>query len=161
MRFPLLQTEAPFLKADRHYYAHPQLYSIPVSETYLPVTWAATWLLVGGMLGVIYLFRRNSADLFERGCAIAFACQSIGILSYYILAQRYSLDLFPFLLVCFLIFLRHSIKLLPRVYPILIGLVGLSITVNSLATLSWLIDADQNVRTETRAVLDRMMGRSK
>jgi len=161
LRFPALQTQPPFLKADRHFYAHPQLYSIPFSETYLSVTWAAPWLVGGGILGVMCLFRRNSIDLFERGSAIAFACQSIGILSYYALAQRYSVDLYPFLIVCFVIFLRHSIKLLPRVYPILIGLVGLSITINSLATISWLLDSDQNVRPETQAVWEQMMGRSK
>lgn len=161
LRFPSLQTQAPFLKADRHFHAHPQLYSIPVSETYLPVTWAATWLLGGGILGLISLFRRNSADLFERGSAVAFACQSIGILSYFTLAQRYSADLCPFLIVCFVIFLRHSTRLLPRVYPILIGLVALSVTINSFATVSWLLDADQNVRPETHAVWDQMMGRSR
>ena len=159
-RFPSFESQVPFLRADRHFYAHPQLYSIPFSETYLPVTWAASWLLGGAIIGVICLFRENCAELFERGAAAAFAFQSIGILSYYTLSQRYSVDLYPFLIVCFVIFLQCGAKLLPRIYPIIIGLVLVSITINLLATVSWLVDSDQNVRPETRAIWNRFLGRS-
>lgn len=160
LRFPSLQSQAPFLKADRRFFPHPQLYSLPFSETYLPVPLAASWLLAGAILGIICLFRRNCADLFEREAAAAFGLQSIGILSYYILSQRYSADLYPFLIVCFVIFLEHGAKLLLRIYPIIIGLVVVSITINSLATVSWLVDADQNVRPETHAIYNQILGRS-
>ena len=160
LRLPSLQSHAPFLRADRHFFAHPQFYSLPFSETYLPVPWTASWLLAGAILGVLCLFRRNYADLFERGAAAAFALQCIGILSYYALSQRYSVDLYPFLIVCFVIFLERGAKLLQRIYPIMIGLVIVSIAINSLSTVSWLVDADQNVRPETRAIYNQILGRS-
>jgi len=159
IRFPPLQSQAPFLRADRHFFPYPQLYSLPFSETYLPVPLAASWLLAGAILGAICLFRKNCADLFEREAAAAFGLQSIGILSYYILSQRYSADLYPLLIVCFVIFLERGAKLLLRIYPIIIGLVVVSITINSLATVSWLIDADQNVQPETRAIYNQILGR--
>jgi hypothetical protein len=70
-------------------------------------------------------------------------------------------DLYPFLIFCFLIFLRYSKRLLPRIYPVLIGLVAVSITVNSMATISWLLDAEQNIQPETHEILNQLVGRSK
>src|SRR6202023_3446530 len=102
LRLPSFQAHAPFLKGDRHYFAHPDLYSLWFSETCASVPWASSLLLVGVILGVICLFRRNCADLFERGVPIAFALQCVCILSFYNLAQRYSADLYPFLIFCFL-----------------------------------------------------------
>jgi hypothetical protein len=42
---------------------------------------------------------------------------------------------------------------------VIIGLIGLSIVVNSLATVSWLIGPDQNVPSETRAAWEKLLGR--
>ena len=42
---------------------------------------------------------------------------------------------------------------------VMIGLVGLSVIVNSLATVSWLVDADQNVPMKTKAVWEKLLGR--
>ena len=53
------------------------------------------------------------------------------ILSYYTLSQRYSVDLYPFLIVCFIIFVRRWPRLLTRIYPVLIVLIALSVTLNS------------------------------
>ena len=156
-RFPSFQWEAPFLKADRYFYARPQLYSNAFSETYLPVTWTASWLLAGAIFGAICLFRRNY--LFERGVAVAFALQAIGILSYFVLSQRYSVELYPLLIFCFLIFLRQDATFLPRIHPAIIGLVVFSMIINSLATLSWLVDSDPNIRNDTRAIYRQLLGR--
>jgi hypothetical protein len=41
----------------------------------------------------------------------------------------------------------------------MIGFIALSIVVNSLATVSWLIDADQNVPPETKTVWQKLLGR--
>jgi hypothetical protein len=160
LRFPSLQAQAPFLKADRHFFLRPELYSLRFSETYVSVPWASSWLLAGTILGVICLARRNGADLFERGVAVAFALQCLCILSFYNLAQRYSVDLYPFLIFCLLVFLRSGGVLLSRAYRVIIALVLVSITINSLATVSWLVDSDQNVQPETRAILNRLLGRS-
>lgn len=160
LRLPSLQSHAPFLKADRHFFAHPQFYSLSFSETYLPIPLAASWLLAGAILGAICLFRRNCADLFERGAAAAFALQCVSILSYYTLSQRYSVDVYPLLIFCLFVFLRRGGSFLPRAYRIIIGLVVVSITINSLTTVSWLVDSDQNVRPDTRAIWNRILGRS-
>jgi hypothetical protein len=159
LSLPSLQAQVPFLKADRHSFAHPELYSLLFSETYLSVSWASSWLLAGAILGVICLLRRNCADLFERRAAGAFALQCLCILSFYNLAQRYSLDLYPFLIFCLLVFLRRGGVFLTRTYRVIIGLVLVSITINSLATVSWLVESDQNVRPETRAIWNRFLGR--
>jgi hypothetical protein len=160
LRLPSVQPHAPFLKADRHFFGHPQLYSLPFSETYLPVPLAASWLLTGAIFGVICLFRKRCSDSFEPGTAVAFGLQALGILSYYALSQRYSVELYPFLIFSLLVFLRCGGHFLVRSYHVIIGLVIVSITINSLATVSWLVDADQNVRPETHAIWNRFLGRS-
>lgn len=42
---------------------------------------------------------------------------------------------------------------------IIIGLVALSVTVNSRATISWLLDPDQNVPAETKVAWEKVLGR--
>jgi hypothetical protein len=42
---------------------------------------------------------------------------------------------------------------------VIIGLVTLSVIANSLATVSWLVGADQNVPAETKAVWEKLLGR--
>jgi hypothetical protein len=56
-------------------------------------------------MGLICLVRRNGADTFERGGAVALFAQFLCILSYFLLAQRYAADLYPFLTFCLVIFL--------------------------------------------------------
>jgi hypothetical protein len=41
----------------------------------------------------------------------------------------------------------------------MIALIALGVTVNSLATVSWLVDADQNVPPQTRAAWEKFLGR--
>ena len=47
LRLPTLQREAPFLRADRHAYDYPSLYSNDFSEVYLPLPWSSGWLIFG------------------------------------------------------------------------------------------------------------------
>src|SRR6266496_1415199 len=90
---------------------------------------------------------------------LAVFAQFLCILSYFLLAQRYAADLYPFLIFCLIIFLRSGGPALVRSRHVIIGLVGLSIAVNSLATVSWLIGPDQNVPPETRAAWEKLLGR--
>jgi hypothetical protein len=159
VRFPSLERHPPFLAADRHFYDHPFLYSNDFSEVYLPLPWCSGWLVFGAIMGLICLVRRNGADAFERSIAIALFAQFVCILSYYLLAQRYSADLCPFLIFCLVIFLMSGGVALHRSRYVMIGLIALSVVVNSLATVSWLIDADQNVPGETRAAWEKLLGR--
>jgi hypothetical protein len=160
LRFPSLERELPFLRADRHSYDYPSLFSNPDSEVYISLLWCSSWLVFGAVMGVVRLVRRKGADIFEKGIAVALVVQFLCILSYFLLAQRYATDLYPFLIFCFVIFLGSGGVALPRSRRAIIGLVVLSIVINSLATISWLVDADLNVPAETRAVWKKFLGRS-
>ena len=159
VRFPGIEREPPFLAADRHSYDYPSLYSNDFSEVYLPLPWCSAWLVFGAIMAIACLVRHDGADAFERGAAAALFTQFLCILSFFALAQRYTADLYPFLIFCFIIFLRSGGMALVRSRYVVIGLVGLSIAVNSLATVSWLIGPDQNVPSETRAAWEKLLGR--
>jgi hypothetical protein len=159
LRFPSFQRDPPFLAADRHSYDYPHLFSNPFSEVYLSVLWCSSWVVFGAIMGIICLVRDKCAHLFERGIAVALLIQCLCILSFFLLAQRYAADLYPFLIFCFVIFLRSGGIALVRSHQVIIGLVTLSVIVNSLATVSWLVDADQNVPAETKAVWEKLLGR--
>jgi hypothetical protein len=159
LRVPAVQSEPPFLAADRRSYDYPSLYSNDFSEVYLPLPWCSGWLVFGAIIGITCLVRRGSADAFERVAALALFAQFLCILSYYLLAQRYTADLYPFLIFCLIIFLRSGGVTLLRWRHVMIALVGVSVVVNSLATISWLVDADQNVPPETRAAWEKLLGR--
>jgi len=159
LRLPSLQREPPFLAADRHSYDYPSIYSNDFSEVYLPLPWCCGWLVFGAIMGITCLVRKGRADAFERGIAIALFAQFVCILAYYLLAQRYVADLCPFLIFCLVIFLMSGGVALHRSRYVMIGLIALSVVVNSLATVSWLIDADQNVPPETKAAWERFLGR--
>ena len=159
VRFPSLGREPPFLAADRHFYDYPSLFSNDFSEVYLSLLWCSGWLLFGAIMGIACLVRRERADAFERGAALALFAQFVCILSFFALAQRYSADLYPFLIFCLIIFLRSGGMALVRSRHVIIGLVCLSIAVNSLTTVSWLIGPDQNVPLETRSAWEKFLGR--
>jgi hypothetical protein len=159
LRFPSFHRDPPFLAADRHSYDYPRLFSNPFSEVYLSVLWGSSWLVFGAIMGILCLARQKGAQLFERGMAVALLIQCLFILSFFALAQRYAADLYPFLIFCFVIFLRSGGVVLVRSRHVIIGLVALSVIVNSLATVSWLVDADQNVPGETKAAWEKLLGR--
>ena len=159
LRFPSVQGQPPFLAVDRHSYDYPSLYSNDFSEVYLPLPWCSSWLVFGAIMGMTCLVRRNDTDAFEWGAAVALFAQFLCILSYFLLAERYAADLYPFLIFCLIIFLLSGRVAVRRLRHVMIGLVALSVVVNSLATISWLINADQNVPPKTRAVWEKFLGR--
>jgi hypothetical protein len=160
LRFPSFESRPPFLKAERHLYPHPSLYSLPFSETYLSILWCSGWLVVAAIMGIGCLLRRDRADYFQRWIAVALFAQFVCILSYFTMAQRYSTDLYPFLIFCLVVFLRSGGAALLRTRHLIVGLAGVSIVVNVLATVSWLAEVDQNVRPETRAAWNQILGRN-
>lgn len=159
LRFPSLERQPPFLGADRHSYNYPSFFSNPDSEIYISLLWSSSWLVFAAVMGITCLVRRKGADLFERGVAVALLAQFFCVLSYFTLAQRYATDLYPFLIFCFLVFLASSRAASLRLRYILIGLVALSVVINSLTTISWLVDADLNVPAKTRAAWEQVLGR--
>jgi hypothetical protein len=76
-----------------------------------------------------------------------------------LLAQRYATDLCPFLIFCLVVFLASDKSALWSRY-IIVGLVALSVVINSLATIAWLVYADQNVPAETKAVWEKLLRRA-
>jgi hypothetical protein len=158
-RFPSIERQPPFLVADRHFYNYPSLFSNPFSEVYLSLLWSSGWLIFAAAMGITHLVRGKQADLFERGAALALLTQCLCILSYFLLAQRYAADLYPFLVFCLAIYLCSGAAAMPWSRNIMVGLVALSVIMNSLATVSWLLDADQNVPAETKATWAKVLGR--
>jgi len=104
-------------------------------------------------------FVRRKVGLLGWGIAAALVLQSLCILSYFVLAQRYATDFYPFLIFCLVIFLGSCGSELLWSRHIIIGLVAFSVVINSLATVSWLVDADLNVPAETRAAWEKLLGR--
>ena len=83
VRFPSFQRQAPFVAADRHSYDYPSLYSNDFSEVFLPLPWCSPWLIFGALMGITCLIRRNGANVFERGTALALFAQFLCILSFF------------------------------------------------------------------------------
>jgi len=159
LHLPGLEREPPFLRGDRSSYNHPSLFSNPYSEVYLSLLWCSGWLVFAAIAGIARLIRRKGNNLFEMSLAVALFTQFFCILSYFVLAQRYTADLYPFLIFCLVIFLGSGSVALTRSHYVIVGLVALSAVVNSLATISWLVNADQNVPTETKAAWKKVLGR--
>ena len=159
LRFPSMERQPPFLVADRHFYDYPSLFSNPNSEVYISLVWSSSWLVFAAIMGIACMLRGNGLNLFAGGTAVALLAQFLCILSYFLLAQRYATDLYPFLIFCLIIFLGFGGTALLRTRHLFTGLVALSVVINSLATVSWLINADQNVPAETRAAWEKLLGR--
>jgi hypothetical protein len=159
LRLPSLERRPPFVAVDRHLYNYPSLFSNPDSEVYISLLWSSSWLVFAAIMGIVCLVRRK-ADLLGWGIiAAALVVQFLCILSYFVLAQRYATDLYPFLVFCLAMFLGSGGSELLWSRHIIIGLVALSVVMNSLATVSWLVDADLNVPAETRAAWKKLLGR--
>ena len=159
LRTPQLQREAPFLKAGRQDCDHEDLYVMRFTETYSSLLWSSSWLLLGAVIGMAMLLRPGGADAVDRAIAGIFLLQVVVILSFMGLAQRYLAELFPFLIFAFLICLRQG-KIAFQLRYVLMGLVVVSVVINSLTTLSWLVEADMNVPAETRAKWNQYLGRT-
>ena len=159
LRLPSLERRPPFVAVDRHFYNYPSLFSNPDSEVYISLLWSSSWLVFAAIMGIVCLVRRK-VDLVGWGIiAAALVVQFLCILSYFVLAQRYATDLYPFLVFCLAMFLGSGGSELLWSRHIIIGLVALSVVMNSLATVSWLVDADLNVPVETRTAWEKLLGR--
>jgi hypothetical protein len=158
LSFPKIQDAPPFLLAERPPVPYPPFYSLPDSETFLSVVWCSSWLLPGAIIGIAYLFQRKRSDWFDFWIAAAFFVQFLLILSHFALAERYATELYPFLIFCFLVFLRAKNSLVRQLWHVTGALVLFSIAINSMTTISWLIGADQNVPAQTRDAWKSIIG---
>jgi hypothetical protein len=110
-------------------------------------------------MGIVYLLRHREACLFEVGIAAALFVQFLCILSYFLLAQRYAADLYPFLIFCLVVFLVSRKAGSSQLRYTIVALIAFSVVLNSLATVSWLVDADLNVPAKTRGAWEKVIGR--
>jgi hypothetical protein len=149
LALPSFHSRPPFVTMGRHPISHPALFSLPISEIFISLPWCSGWLVLAGMMGVRCLFRRNQSDHFQRCIAAALFAQFVCILTYFALAQRYSADLYPFLIFCMVVFLAKGQTMLLRLRHVLVALVVVSILINILATAFWLA-SDSNLPLETR-----------
>ena len=115
LRSPKLQNSPPFLGvhggqfgAGRESYNHPTLFVMPFTETYSSLIWCSSWLILGGIMGMILLLRPKGSDGFDRAMAAVLFIQVIAILSYMGLCQRYVAEFYPFLVFAFFLFLRRA-----------------------------------------------------
>jgi hypothetical protein len=149
LRYPEVQENFPFLRVTWRHFNHPNLYVMPFSETHLSILWSSSWLLLGAIIGIALLLRSREASALDRAIAIAFVVQLILILSFMGLCQRYTAELFPFLAFCFFIFLQRAKTAPVRLRHVMVALVVVSITINTLSTAFWLAQ-DRNLPAETR-----------
>ena len=157
LRSPRFQREAPFFRANRQD-CDKTLYVMPFTETYSSLLWSSSWVLLGAVIGIGMLLRRGDANGMDRVLAATFLLQVIVVLSFMGLCQRYIADIFPFLIFAFLIFLRQG-KIAFQLRYLLIGLVIVSVAINSLSTISWLVEADMNVPAATKAKWNQFLHR--
>jgi hypothetical protein len=151
LRRPEFQHGFPFLKGDQFRpYTPPVPFVHPFSQTYSSIMWCSSWMTLCAILGVALLLRSKRSDGLDRAIAAVLFAQVIGILSFMGLEQRYLAELCPFLVFCFIIFLRSGGTALVRLRYAIIGLVVLSIVINSLTTAARL-GGDGNLSVETRA----------
>ncbi len=66
---------------------------------------------------------------------------------------------FPFLIFTFFFFLRSG-RIAFQLRYVLIGLVAVSVAINSITTVSWLLEADMNVPAETRTKWNEFLGQN-
>jgi hypothetical protein len=132
---------------------------MPFTETYSSLLWCSSWILLGAAIGVAMLLRPGGSDAVERTIGAILFVEVMVILSFMGLCQRYAAEFFPFLIFAFLFFLRQG-KIAFRLRYLLLGLVAVSVVINSLTTVSWLVDADMNVPAATRAKWKEFLGRN-
>jgi len=159
LRCPELQHKSPFLKARRQPYNPLTFYVMPFTETYSSLLWCSSWILIGAVIGVAMLLRPGGSEGVNRAIAGIFFLQVIIILSFMCLAQRYASEFYPFLIFGFLLFLRDG-RFAFQLRYLLIALVAVSVVINSLTTVSWLLEADMNVPAETKAKWNEFLGRT-
>jgi hypothetical protein len=155
---PSFHLEAPFLRVSRHVLPKSAPFSLPLSEIFLSVPWSSSWLVVGAIVGIVCLVLRGRANYFQRGVAVALFAEVVLILSYFALAQRYAAELYPFLIFCLVVFLGAGGIALVRMRYLLIGLIAISILINSLGTAFWLA-SDSNLPWETRSFWSVVTGK--
>ncbi len=154
---PSFHLQPPFLTVDRHPISYSGLFSLPLSETFISLSWCSAWLVAAAIMGTACLFWRGRSDYFLRWIAAALFAEFVCILSYFALAERYTADLCPFLVFCLVLFLSAGGIIVVRTRYILSALVIVSAAINLLAVSYWL-GSDRNLPAETQIFWSAIAG---
>jgi hypothetical protein len=159
LRRPLRQPLAPYLKTTQQSYNHPTLYVMPFTETYSSLVWCASWIVLGALIGIVFLLFPKRSSGIDRAIAMMLFAQIIAICSFMGLAQRYIAEFFPFLIFSFVLFLRCGPAVF-RLRYVIVALVLASAIINSLSTIGWLVEVDANTPPDVRARWTAFLGRT-
>jgi hypothetical protein len=132
---------------------------MPFTQTYSSLLWCSPWVLFGAIAGIVLLLLPKTSDLVDLGIAAALFAEILVILAFMGLAQRYTAEFFPFLVFCFVLFLQKGGTALLRLRYAIIGLIVISVVINSLTTTSWHAN-DPYTPIETRTFWNRLIGRA-
>jgi hypothetical protein len=131
----------PWFRIAPPSYPDAGLYPRLFDSYLISLTLSASWLVLGAGGGLAMLVRGRRSPLTAL-CALAFFSQFLLISAYYILEERYAVDLLPFLIFCFAILLSEIASrgwLVGRakdVVTVLIFTVAVSSIVTTMSTLS-------------------------
>ena len=123
---------------------------MPFTETYSSLLWCSSWIVLGALIGVATLVRPRGGDWLDRAIAVILFVQVLAILSFMGPTQRYTAEFYPFLVFCFVVFLKRGKGAPVRLRHVIVCLVALSVSINWFATASWLVTVDGSVPRETR-----------
>jgi len=157
LALPSFHLHRPFLTVDRHPISYSAPFSLPLSETFISLSWCSTWLVAAAIIGTGCLFWRGRSDYFVRWIAAALLAEFLCILSYFALAERYTADLCPFLLFCLVVFLSAGGIMLVRARYLLSALIVVSAVIN-LSAVSYWLGSDRNLPAETQIFWSAVAG---
>src|SRR5919198_1483634 len=83
---PSFHLQPPFIRVDRHLLPKSAPFSLALSEVFLSVPWSSSWLILGAIMGIVWLVLRRRTDYLQRWMACALFLQFLCILSYLALA---------------------------------------------------------------------------
>ncbi|MCU0291846.1 MAG: NPCBM/NEW2 domain-containing protein [Thermoanaerobaculaceae bacterium] len=97
-------SEPPFLRMAPSLYLDPAVF-IEWKEETISLPFGASWLVVGGVLGLVAAGKRRRWT--ELVVTLPFAAQAVFILGFYFITQRYEGELLPWLLCCYALHVAH------------------------------------------------------
>ncbi len=134
-------SEFPWFRIVPPHYPDLDLYPRLFQSYLISLSVSASWLVLGAGFGLLHLLRGRRSPL-TRWCALAFFAQFLLVSSYYIMEERYAVDLLPFMIFGYMIFLTDVAGrglLAGRskdVVSVLIFFVAMSGIITSTSTLS-------------------------
>ena len=156
IRLDSLSMYPPYLLSVKPQFLTPKLY-MEWSERVVPLSLSTPWILLFFASALLYAFRRRvRRDLLL--CGGAFLVQTLMILSWHFLTERYTADLMPLLLFSVLVVFHHA-KGFGRNFTVpAMCLLAISIVATPLTTIDYHLMAvgDTGLQKENRPLLNQI-----